>query len=99
MADLFTVFIVFAFLEGHMVGVTQCVPFSDGKESAWKDGDLSLIPGLGKSPGEGNRLPTPVFWPGEFAELDATERLSRQKKVQNLEKSIMPVLFTLIQGT
>ena len=51
MADLFTVFIVFAFLEGHMVGVTQCVPFSDGKESAWKDGDLSLIPGLGRTPG------------------------------------------------
>ena len=27
--------------------------------------DLGLIPGLGRSPGEG-RLPTPVFWPGEF---------------------------------
>ena len=25
-----------------------------------------MIPGLGRSPGEGNRVPTPVFWPGEF---------------------------------
>ena len=28
---------------------------SDGKESACKVGDLSLIPGLGRSPGEGTR--------------------------------------------
>ena len=27
---------------------------SDGKESACDAGDLSLIPGLGRSPGEGN---------------------------------------------
>ena len=53
---------------------------SVGKESACNAGDLSLIPGLGRSPGE--RLPTPVFWPGEFhglysswghKELDLTE--------------------------
>ena len=44
-------------------------------------GDLGLIPGLGRSPREGD----PVFWPGEFhglyspwghKELDMTERLS-----------------------
>ena len=28
-------------------------------------GDLDLIPGLERSHGEGYRLPTPVFWPGE----------------------------------
>ena len=28
-------------------------------------GDLGSIPGLERSPGEG-KLPTPVFWPGEF---------------------------------
>ena len=28
--------------------------------------DLGFIPRLGRSPGEGKRLPTPVFWPGEF---------------------------------
>ena len=33
---------------------------SVGKESACHAGDPSLIPGLGRSPGEG-RLPTPVF--------------------------------------
>ena len=30
---------------------------SDGKESACNAGDLSLIPGLGRSPGEGNCYP------------------------------------------
>ena len=40
---------------------------SAGKEFACNPGDLGLIPGLGRSPGEGNDwLPTPVFWPGEF---------------------------------
>ena len=56
---------------------------SAGKESACNAGDLGLIPGLGRFPGE--QLPTPVFWPGEFhglynpwgpQELDVTERLS-----------------------
>ena len=35
-------------------------------ESACSAGDLGLIPGLGRLPGEGNWLLTPVFWPGEF---------------------------------
>ena len=39
---------------------------SAGKESACNAGDMGLIPGLGRSSGEGNGLPTPVFWPGEF---------------------------------
>ena len=30
---------------------------SDGKESACSAGDTSLIPGLGRSPGEGNGYP------------------------------------------
>ena len=34
---------------------------SDGKESASNAGDLGLIPGSGRSPGEGEWLPTPVF--------------------------------------
>ena len=36
---------------------------SDVKESAFSVGDLGSIPRSGKSPGEGNRLPTPVFLP------------------------------------
>ena len=39
---------------------------SDGKESACNAGDLGLIPGLGRSPGEGKGYCPPVFWPGEF---------------------------------
>ena len=39
---------------------------SDSKESACSAGDPGLIPGLGRSPGEGNGYPTPVFLPGEF---------------------------------
>ena len=39
---------------------------SDGKESACNAGDLGSIPGSGRSPGEENSLPTPVFLPGEF---------------------------------
>ena len=54
---------------------------SEGKVSACNVGDLGLIPGLGRSPGEG----TPVFWPREShglyspwgcKELDMTEPLS-----------------------
>ena len=62
---------------------------SDGKESVCNAGDLSLIPGLGRSPGGGNGSPLQVFLPGEFhgqrslagycpwghTELDRTERL------------------------
>ena len=39
---------------------------SDGKESAWNAGDPGLIPKLGRSPGEGNGYPLPVFLPREF---------------------------------
>ena len=58
---------------------------SAGHESACNVGDLGLIPGLGRSPGEGKGYNTLVFWPGEFhglysswghEELDMTERLS-----------------------
>ena len=36
---------------------------SDGKESACNAGDLDSIPGSGRSPGEGNTNPLPVFLP------------------------------------
>ena len=58
------------------------------KASAWNAGDLGSIPGLGRSPGEGNGNPLLVFLPGEShggrslvgyspwgpKELDTTER-------------------------
>ena len=58
---------------------------SAGKESACNAGDLGLIPGLERFPWRRERLPTPVFWPGEVLglyspwgqkESDITERLS-----------------------
>ena len=58
---------------------------SAGKESACNAGDLGSIPGLKRFPWKRGRLPTPVFWPGEFLglyspwgrkELDKTEQLS-----------------------
>ena len=38
---------------------------SNGKEFAYNTGDPGSIPVLGRSPGDGNGLPTPVFLPGE----------------------------------
>ena len=65
--------------------IAQGFPDSSvGKESTCNAGDLGSIPGLGRSPGEGEMLSTPVFWLGEFhglynswccKELDMTERL------------------------
>ena len=58
---------------------------SVGKESACNAGDPGSIHGLERSPGEGKRLPTPVFWPREFhglyspwgrKESDTTQGLS-----------------------
>ena len=58
---------------------------SDVKESACDAGYLGLIPGLGRSCGEGKGYLNPVFWPGEFhglyspwscKESETTERLS-----------------------
>ena len=39
---------------------------SDGEEPACNAGDLDSIPGLGRSPREGNGYPTPEFLPGKF---------------------------------
>ena len=40
---------------------------SDGKESACTVGHLGLFDAwVGKIPWRRERLPTPVFWPGEF---------------------------------
>ena len=38
---------------------------SEVKASACDAGNLGSIPGSGRSPGEGNGNPTPVFLPGE----------------------------------
>ena len=48
---------------------------SAGKESICNAGDPGLIPRSGRSPGEGNpdRIPTPVFLPGEFHGQESDE--------------------------
>ena len=64
---------------------------SDSTESACNAGDPGLIPGLGRSPGEGNGSPLQYSCLGnsmdrgawratvhEVAELDKTERLTLQ---------------------
>ena len=43
-----------------------CPGGSDGKESACNAADLGSIPRLGRSLGEGNGDPLPVFLPGEL---------------------------------
>ena len=49
----------------HIPSLLRGFPVSsDGKESACNAGDSGLIPGLGRSPVEGNDN-TPVFLPGE----------------------------------
>ena len=44
---------------------------SAGKESACNAGDLGSIPGVGEIPWRKERLPTPVFSPGEFHGLSS----------------------------
>ena len=39
---------------------------SVGKESTCNAGDPGWIPESGRSPWKRDRVPTPVFWPGEF---------------------------------
>ena len=75
----------------------------------WKDPQASLVaklvknqpamqgpgfnPWVGKMPWRKERLPTPVFWPGEFhglcrpwglQESDRTEQLSRSQPINNI---------------
>ena len=57
----------------------------------------TCVPSLGQEdPLEKGRLPTPVFWPGEFLglyspwirkELDTTERLSLHRETTGTKKS------------
>ena len=42
---------------------------SVGKESTWNEGDLSLIPGLGRSPGEGKGYPLQCSWASVVAQM------------------------------
>ena len=54
---------------------------SASKESACNVGDLGLIPGLGRSPGEEIGYPLQYSWL-ENSDLDPTEQLSLSKDTQ-----------------
>ena len=57
---------------------------SDGKESACNVVDRGLIPGSGRSPGEGNGyLPNPVVLPGEFHGQRSLADYMRLQKVRH----------------
>ena len=67
---------------------------SGGKESTCNEGDLGLIPGLGRPPGER----PPMFWAGEFhglyspwgcKELETTERFSLSLNMNKLFPSFV----------
>ena len=75
---------------------------SAGKESACNAGDLSLIPGLGRSPGEGKGYP--LQYSGQensmgsswgHQESNTTERLSYDSKVRTCEKLRVRVFLLL----
>ena len=74
---------------------------SASKESGCNAVDPGSIPGLGRTPGEGVGLPTPVFWPGEFhglyspwgrKELDTTEWLSFTYSILSSRVHFFPFL-------
>ena len=79
------VLVLFPITGGHF-GLLGFPDGSAGKESAYNAGDLGLIPGLGRSPGEGNGYPLQYSglessmdcighgW--AHKEVDTTERLS-----------------------
>ena len=57
---------------------------SNGKESACNAGDPGLIPGLGRSPGEGNGYPLQYSWPSLVAQLVKNLPAMQETLVQSL---------------
>ena len=64
------------------------------KESACYEGDLDSVPGLGRSPGDGNSYP--LQYSGlenstDYTESDTTERLSLHFMESQLQKAYIPL--------
>ena len=57
------------------------------KQSTCNAGDYGSIPWLGRSTGEGRKLPTPVFWPGELHGLYSTSDHKESDKTEQLSLS------------
>ena len=58
------------------------------KESTCNAGDPGLIPGLGRSAGEGKKLPNPVFWPGELPGLYSPWRCKESDRTEQLSLEV-----------
>ena len=75
---------------------------SDGEKSACDEGDLGSIPGLGKIPWRRERLPTSVFWPGEFHGLYSSwdpkesDRTEVEENVFLLNRDSFTFTFSLL---
>ena len=50
------------------MGLFLIVSMLSGKESAYNAGDPGLIPGLGRSPGEGTHCPLQYLWASRVAQ-------------------------------
>ena len=57
---------------------------SERKEAACNAGDLGSIPGLERSPGEGDGLPTTVFLPEDNVFFHGQRSLAGYHKVTNM---------------
>ena len=57
---------------------------SESKDFACNAGDLGSIPGLERSPGEGNGLPTPVFLPEDNVFFHGQRSLAGYHEVTNM---------------
>ena len=74
-----------------------------GKESACNArdaGDTGSIPGLGRSPGEGNGNPLPVFLPGEsHGQRSLVGYSPRGHKESDMTEAIEPAHSSSMLGT
>ena len=81
----FPLYIIFVHIPVDTTQICDCFPRgSAGKESICNVENLGSIPGLGKSPGVRERLPTPVFWPGEFHGLNLAKSQTRMINFHSL---------------
>ena len=76
-----------------IVWIDHTVPLSipsgsAGKESACNAGDLGSILGLGRFPWKRERLPIPVFWPGECHGLYSPRGRKESDKTEPLSLSL-----------
>ena len=63
---------------------------SAGKKSTCNEGDLGLIPGLGRSPGEGNGYPHQYSWASLVAQLVKNPTAMRETWVRSLRRERLP---------